>query len=696
MSGLFHNLAARMLSRDPGLRPRLASRFEPARSVEPAWEEYEPATVEEAGLPAEERDFIASAGAMPPFRRADDGFPAERLREASRNRHAPVGPQAAAPGTTGPITPSDPQTLQRVPVAPAASLAGGTESAALPPTAGHQPQPIHHTGPIAHSGRVGMPAPEEPFAAPIDTVAASPYGTVTPTHMHAMPVATPHDPPAPEERGRTVHPAGVTPPDRSTPPLHSAETRLRATAVGAEERENATTTPEAPVGAPEDAPEPVPLFAHAEARLQPTARIAATPPFHAIAVTPEAPTGAPEDAPMPMTPPFAHAEAWRQSASRSAATPPSLAGTPEAPAGTLEDALAPAMPLFAHAEARLQPAARSVAVTPLPTSAVGSAAATVQRIEQTRIADAPSPSAAADRGRAAAVKRIGDPTRIADAPEQRFVAEPAAPAAAPHQPAFANAGDRAATAIGLPASAAVVARLRPATVPATHDDTPEPTTVRSTTERAPQQQAHMIAQQYPALLQAGRIGEPAGDALRSVQRATRPAAHAAPTPAASLVRTGQAALPAGDPAIMRPVPDDGRPDRSELSALQRQASPLRQTIDGASETSHTAQSLSGAISLPNAIEPIEPRQSRSIETIAATQPGPMAQRVFAPSAPARAIERAAGIPGAADPAPAIRVSIGRIEVRAAAPPPPAPPRRPPAPPVSLAEYLRQRAEGSER
>jgi hypothetical protein len=47
-------------------------------------------------------------------------------------------------------------------------------------------------------------------------------------------------------------------------------------------------------------------------------------------------------------------------------------------------------------------------------------------------------------------------------------------------------------------------------------------------------------------------------------------------------------------------------------------------------------------------------------------------------------------------APTIQVRIGRIEVRAAPPAPAAPKSRPPAPPVSLAEYLRQRAEGGHR
>ena len=49
------------------------------------------------------------------------------------------------------------------------------------------------------------------------------------------------------------------------------------------------------------------------------------------------------------------------------------------------------------------------------------------------------------------------------------------------------------------------------------------------------------------------------------------------------------------------------------------------------------------------------------------------------------------------PAPTIRVSIGRIEVRAVTPPPPAPPRRervgPSSPPLSLDDYLKQRGGG---
>jgi hypothetical protein len=48
-------------------------------------------------------------------------------------------------------------------------------------------------------------------------------------------------------------------------------------------------------------------------------------------------------------------------------------------------------------------------------------------------------------------------------------------------------------------------------------------------------------------------------------------------------------------------------------------------------------------------------------------------------------------PAAAEPAPVIHVTIGRVEVRAAAPAGPAPARRPSAPAVpTLAEYLRRR------
>jgi hypothetical protein len=50
----------------------------------------------------------------------------------------------------------------------------------------------------------------------------------------------------------------------------------------------------------------------------------------------------------------------------------------------------------------------------------------------------------------------------------------------------------------------------------------------------------------------------------------------------------------------------------------------------------------------------------------------------------------------ASPLPVIRVTIGRIEVRAVFPPaatPPTPARKPPAGTLSLEEYLKQRSEG---
>lgn len=84
----------------------------------------------------------------------------------------------------------------------------------------------------------------------------------------------------------------------------------------------------------------------------------------------------------------------------------------------------------------------------------------------------------------------------------------------------------------------------------------------------------------------------------------------------------------------------------------------------------------------------EPRQLPALSPTLTPADAPIAHspspRTSAPPLPARRDETAAETPAA----PVIRVTIGRVEVRAATPPPPVEPPAPPAPRLSLDDYLR--------
>jgi hypothetical protein len=91
-----------------------------------------------------------------------------------------------------------------------------------------------------------------------------------------------------------------------------------------------------------------------------------------------------------------------------------------------------------------------------------------------------------------------------------------------------------------------------------------------------------------------------------------------------------------------------------------------------------------------ALEELAPEQRQPIVPRSALRRDPLVPlRSGSPRAEAQAL---AGSPPAAEPT--IRVSIGRVEVRATAPtPPPAPAARPAGPRLTLEEYVRRRNEG---
>jgi hypothetical protein len=143
------------------------------------------------------------------------------------------------------------------------------------------------------------------------------------------------------------------------------------------------------------------------------------------------------------------------------------------------------------------------------------------------------------------------------------------------------------------------------------------------------------------------------------------------------------------PAAIPPVTDarvTGPPDPSRDSLT-----PRRDRLPGAA----MAPPLSG-VSLPDAAmrneEPVSPGDASqprprlmpgpSMPSLLPTLLGPQPQSSDTPG-------RREVAPAASQPAPAIRVSIGRIEVRAVTPPtPPAVPAQPAPPLLSLDDYLR--------
>ncbi|HEY4588516.1 MAG TPA: hypothetical protein VII86_04790, partial [Thermoanaerobaculia bacterium] len=104
-------------------------------------------------------------------------------------------------------------------------------------------------------------------------------------------------------------------------------------------------------------------------------------------------------------------------------------------------------------------------------------------------------------------------------------------------------------------------------------------------------------------------------------------------------------------------------------------------------------------------------EETSVLSIGTISPGPRAENrpepAHRPLVPRAALRQEPPLPGVTPPSPraeagpaaapasepTIRVTIGRIEVRAAAPaPPPAPAPRPAAPRLTLEDYLRRRRE----
>jgi hypothetical protein len=150
---------------------------------------------------------------------------------------------------------------------------------------------------------------------------------------------------------------------------------------------------------------------------------------------------------------------------------------------------------------------------------------------------------------------------------------------------------------------------------------------------------------------------------------------------------------------MPPLPELGETDRLPSLGLKPQAIQMPPLQGGISRTStRIPTERIDEISSLSVLTPADPQGER-IESIEAR-----------PSlAPRSALREESPLPGLAVPSPrapfaesgtapaaepVIRVTIGRIEVRAAAPaPPPAPAARPASPQLSLEDYLRRRGEG---
>jgi hypothetical protein len=188
-----------------------------------------------------------------------------------------------------------------------------------------------------------------------------------------------------------------------------------------------------------------------------------------------------------------------------------------------------------------------------------------------------------------------------------------------------------------------------------------------------------------------------------------------PTTADGLTGFEQATPPGfGDPIAPRPR-GDARPsdpptspgERVVTSSPQAAAPGFRERVSRAEAVPSFAEAAPVAATPPIGEVPRRPLD----ESIPV--PAPVAAAVLppvaipeAPAAPGTAGPTPVAVPAAAraeddgpllgrrePPAPVVRVTIGRIEVRAVAPPAPAPRAKPPGPRLTLESYLRARSEG---
>jgi hypothetical protein len=153
------------------------------------------------------------------------------------------------------------------------------------------------------------------------------------------------------------------------------------------------------------------------------------------------------------------------------------------------------------------------------------------------------------------------------------------------------------------------------------------------------------------------------------------------------------------PSRVRPAPpaDDAEPSSdaapppgtAAMFARDRDAARARDAYDGAGLEDGRAERRdarpSPADVPPDLAQPVAPPRHRADATRSEARDAAPARGLR----PAVAVERPAR-----ENAPSVRVTIGRVEVRAVAPPPPRPaPARPRAPRLSLEEYVRLRDEG---
>ena len=206
-------------------------------------------------------------------------------------------------------------------------------------------------------------------------------------------------------------------------------------------------------------------------------------------------------------------------------------------------------------------------------------------------------------------------------------------------------------------------------------------------------------------------------ATRTVPRATRIEPRAEP------VKPARAPL---EPALVEPAKQRrgrGRPSRAPADrgrtdgavpwqAVETDAAPpgvaaSRQAAPGAPEPAHRADGQLGTPSRPHPTTPREVAVEAEASPVAATAPArgraPEPMRTEAPVWPLAAIARRAvdqpwgpSRPDDGDDIPVVHVSIGRVEVRAAAPPAARPVPAPIAPRLTLDAYLRRRESKGRR